>query len=69
MRIGQRVEALVEMTERDFAGAALHIHARRGDVGEIVDVDRTFITVRFERSGTAYSCTRGEIRAVKAEAA
>jgi hypothetical protein len=65
MKIGQRVRAAERLTEANFAGAALHVHAEVGEPGTVVDIDRRWVTVRFDRSDTAYSCTRGELRALQ----
>jgi hypothetical protein len=69
MKIGQRVRAVEKLTEENFAGKALHVHAERGDVGEVVHVDQHWVTVRFDGSGTAYSCAPEEVRAAEREAA
>jgi hypothetical protein len=69
MKIGTRVKALKRLTEENFMGAALHVHAEPGDIGEVVDVDDTWITVRFQPSDTATGCAPEEIKAAEQEAA
>lgn len=65
MKIGTEVKATKRLTEENFMGAALHVHAERGEVGIVEDVDPIWITVRFRRSGTAVGCSKDEIRAVR----
>jgi hypothetical protein len=61
-----RVTATKGITEANFMGKAKWTHARKGEIGRIVDVEEvdagvTLYTVRFDRSGTASSCGPDEI--------
>jgi hypothetical protein len=65
---GDRVEALVQISET-FPGASVpHIHAEPGDLGECEFTEPgVYPTVRFERTGTASAVTPEEVRKVASE--
>ncbi len=54
---GTKVRAAVRITEEGFKRAGrTHVHARQGERGQVVNeigCAPGFVTVRFERSGTA----------------
>jgi ribosomal protein S11 len=61
-RIGTNwVRATALLTERNFLGEDLFVHAEPGDIGTIIDVlDEEWATVLWEQSGTMTDCHREE---------
>ena len=62
-KLGQKVTAAAQITEQDFNGAPLWIHAEAGDVGEVVCLtyDPEWVDVRFSESGTVTVCHASEL--------
>lgn len=56
LQVGDWVQAGVEITEPDFLGQALHLHAQRGGIGHVVQMDGEWATVTWERTGTTTDC-------------
>ena len=53
-KIGDHVRATTEITEENFNGQSLWIHANEKDTGEVIHVDQKgYPTVRFSRTKTA----------------
>ena len=71
MRVGDRVAALEQVAEGNFASAELHIHAEAGEAGTVEylesDPRAAGIMVRWDRSGTACGCCLSELRAIEQE--
>lgn len=61
LAVGDRVRALVQQTEEDFAGRALHVHAAVGAFGVVQGVDGDIVNVTWEASGTTDICAAEEL--------
>lgn len=63
MTVGDWVQAIERITEENFAGKALHVHAETGGVGHVLNVESDgWVNVWFERSGTITICHESELR-------
>lgn len=65
-RKGNRVEAVRRITEADFNGRRLHVHAQKGDHGEVLGSgpDEGWWNVAWKQSGTITVCHGDELRLV-----
>ena len=68
-RIGDSVRALVEIGEKfpTAEGDRYVLHARPGDLGQVVFVEEGIVTITWESSGTTSGCIFEEFQAVPAE--
>ena len=66
MQIGEQVQARVDVTEEGFsAPTRVHVHAREGERGEVVDVlGDGWVMVRWARTGTIAQCDVSELETV-----
>ena len=62
-KIGDTVKAAERITEEDFNGSDLWVHAEQGDRGTIVSLpsDPEWYDVRFSRTGTLTVCHASEL--------
>lgn len=70
-RRGVQVVAVVRITEQDFAGKRVHVHAEAGDRGRVLSRGERpeLVNVLFEKSGTITIVDVLELRPAKAQRA
>lgn len=61
MGVGDSVRAAAVITEEDFNGKAIHVHARIDDLGIIRGIDGEWLNVTWSPSGTTTECHESEI--------
>lgn len=64
MKTGDRVTASRKITEAGFMGKRVHVHALKGDLGQVRLQDGEYSTVTWERTGTTTDCHASEIEPV-----